>query len=115
MSTSKVVDADYIAIFDKEEVNFYNTKTKKITILEEVVLKGWQCPAAGLGQLPLTENPMNLNTDTLLLDHPTKLQSQNWLYTVQTTKRSRKHIPTLLIELYKQRGVHPQCVQAPQH
>jgi hypothetical protein len=39
---------------------------------------------------------VNLNTDTHLLDHPTKLQSQNRLYTVQTTKRSRKHIRALL-------------------
>jgi hypothetical protein len=48
LSTSKVVDADYIAIYDKEEVNFYDAKTKKITVSEEAVLKGWQCPAAGL-------------------------------------------------------------------
>ncbi len=73
LSTSKVVDADYIAIYDKEEVNFYDVKTTKITVLEEAVLKGWQCPAAGLWRL--LENPVNLNTDTLLLDHPTKLQS----------------------------------------
>jgi hypothetical protein len=75
LSTSKVVDADYIAIYDKEEVNFYNAKTTKITISEEAVLKGWQCPVAGLWRLPLVANPVNLNTDTLLLDHPTKLQS----------------------------------------
>jgi hypothetical protein len=92
LSTSKVVDADYIAIYDKEEINFYDAKTTKITILEEAVLKGWQCPAAGLWRLPLVENTMNLNTDTLLLDHPIELQRQNRLYTVQTTKRSRKHI-----------------------
>jgi hypothetical protein len=75
LSTSKVVNADYVAIYDKEEVNFYNAKTTKITISEEAVLKGWQCPAAGSWQLPLVENPVNLNTNTLLLDHPIKLQS----------------------------------------
>ncbi len=48
LSTSKVVNADYIAIYDKEEVNFYDAKTTKITVLEESVLKGWLCPAAGL-------------------------------------------------------------------
>jgi hypothetical protein len=47
-STSKVVNADYIAIYDKEEVNFYDAKTTRITVSEEAVLKGWQCPAAGL-------------------------------------------------------------------
>jgi hypothetical protein len=40
-TTSKVADADYIAIYYKEEVNFYNSKTMKITVLEEAVLKGW--------------------------------------------------------------------------
>jgi hypothetical protein len=75
LSTSRVVDADFIAIYDKEKVNFYNAKTTKVTVLEEAVLKGWRCPAAGLWGLPLVENPMNLNTDTLLLDHPTKLES----------------------------------------
>ncbi len=92
LSTSKVVNADYIAIYDKEKVNFYNAKIMKITVSEEAVLKGWQCPAAGLWWLPLVENPVNLNTNTLLLDHPTELQSRNRLYTVQTTRRSQKCI-----------------------
>jgi hypothetical protein len=69
LSTSKVVDADFTRIYDKEEVNFYNAKTTKITVSKEAVLKGWQCPAAGLWWLQLVENPVNLNTDTLLLDH----------------------------------------------
>jgi hypothetical protein len=70
------------------------------------VLKGWQCPASGLGQLPLIENPMKLNTNNLLLDHPTKLQSQNQLYTVQTTKRSRKDIWALLSCTNKEEYIH---------
>ncbi len=90
------VNADYIAIYDKEEVNFYDAKTTKITVLEESVLKGWRFPAAGLWRLPLVENPVNLNTNILLLYHPTKLWSQNRLYTVQTTKRSHQHIWALL-------------------
>jgi hypothetical protein len=106
LSTSKVLDADYIAIYDKENVNFYNAKTTKINVLEEAVLKGWQCPAAGLWRLPLEENPVNLNTNTLLLDHPTELQSRNRLYTVQTTKCSRKHIRALLSCSNKEEYIH---------
>jgi hypothetical protein len=106
LSTSKVVNADYIAIYDKEEVNFYNAKSTKITISEEAVLKGWRCPAAGLWRLPLVENPVNLNTNTLLLDHPAKLQSQNQLYTVQTTKHSQKHIRALLSCTNKEEYIH---------
>ncbi len=71
LSTSKVVGADYIPIYDKD----YDAKTTTITVLEEAVLKGWRCPVAGLWQLPLVENPVNLNTDTLLLDHPTNNQA----------------------------------------
>jgi hypothetical protein len=41
LSTSMVVNTDYIAIYDKEEVNFYNAKITKITVSEEAVLKGW--------------------------------------------------------------------------
>ncbi len=78
----------------------------KITILEEAVLKGWQCPAAGLWRLPLAQNPVNLNTTTLLLDHPTELQSQNWLYTVQTTKHSQKHIWAVLSCTNKEEYIH---------
>jgi hypothetical protein len=40
LSTSKVVNADYITIYDQEEVNFYDMKRTKITISEEAVLKG---------------------------------------------------------------------------
>jgi hypothetical protein len=75
LSTSKVINADYIEIYDKEEVNFYIAITTKITVSERAVLKGWQCPAAGLWWLPFVDNPVNLNTDTLLLNHPIKLQS----------------------------------------
>jgi hypothetical protein len=85
LGTSKVVDADYIMIYDKEEVNLYDAKTMNISVLEEAVLKGWRCPAAGLWRLPLVENPVNLNTNTLLLDHPTKLQSQNRLCVAKNT------------------------------
>jgi hypothetical protein len=106
LSTSKVVNADYIVIYDKEKVNFYNTKTTKITVSEEAVLKRWQFPAAGLWWFPLIENPMNLNTNTLLLDQPTNLQSQNRLYTVQTTKRSQKHISALLSPTNKEEYIH---------
>ena len=72
-----MVNANYIAIYDKEEVNFYDAKTTVITVSEEAALQGWQCPNAGLWQIPLIDKPKNLNTNTLLLDHPTKLQSQN--------------------------------------
>ncbi len=48
LSTSKLVEADYVAIYNKQEVNFYDATTTKIVISEEAVLKGWQCPVTKL-------------------------------------------------------------------
>ncbi len=76
------------------------------------MLKGWQFPAAGLWGLPLVENPVNLNTNTLLLDHPTELQSRNWLYSVQTTKHSQKHIRALLSRTKKEEYILKEYAQA---
>jgi hypothetical protein len=44
LSTSNLVEAGYIAIYNKQEVNFYNATTTKIVVSEEAVLTGWQCP-----------------------------------------------------------------------
>jgi hypothetical protein len=95
LSTSKFVDANYIAVYIKQEVKYYNAKAK-IIILEDAVLKGWQCLATGLWRVPLIEQPISLNTNTLLLDHPTKLENLNSLYDVTTTKKTREHIRTIL-------------------
>jgi hypothetical protein len=40
LSTSKVVNADFIVIYDKQEVKFYDEKTTKITVSEEAVKRG---------------------------------------------------------------------------
>ncbi len=96
LSTSKLVEADYIAIYDKQEVNFYDATTTKIMVSEEAVLKGWRCPVTKLWRIPLVDKPDNLNTDALLLDHPTQLENLNKLYEVQITQKSQSHICTLL-------------------
>jgi hypothetical protein len=48
LSTSKFAEAGYLAIYNKDEVNFYNTRTTKITVLADTILKGWQCPRMNL-------------------------------------------------------------------
>jgi hypothetical protein len=54
LSTSKFADAGYTAIYDENKVNFYNTKTTKITVsAEEAVLKGLCCPPTNLWRVPL--------------------------------------------------------------
>ena len=77
-----------------------------ITVSEEAALQGWRCPNAGLWHVPLIDKSKNLNTDTLLLNHPTMLQSKNRLYHVQTTDQSREHIQVLLDRSNKEEHVH---------
>ncbi len=106
LSTSKLVEADYAAIYDKQEVNFYDAMTAKIVVSEEAVLKGWQCPVTKLWRIPLVDKPDNLNRDTLLLDHPAQLENLNKLYEVQTTQKSRLHIHALIARTDKEEYVH---------
>ena len=40
-STSKCVEADYITIYDKKEVNYYDAKTTQINVSNAAVLTGW--------------------------------------------------------------------------
>jgi hypothetical protein len=41
LSTVKMVEAGYTAIYDDKEVNFYDTGTTRITVSADVILKGW--------------------------------------------------------------------------
>jgi hypothetical protein len=68
LSTVKMVEAGYTAIYDDKEVNFYDTVTTKITVLVDTILKGWHCPQAKLWRVLLVDNVRNKNMDTLLLD-----------------------------------------------
>ncbi len=44
LSTNKFAEAGYTVIYDKDEVNFYDARTTKITVSEEAILTGWRCP-----------------------------------------------------------------------
>jgi hypothetical protein len=92
LSTSKFVKAGYSAIYDKDEVNFYNTRTTKIMVSADVVLKGWRCPPMNIWRVPLVPFITNLNTDTLILDHPSSQDSLNSMYTLETNQLARKHV-----------------------
>ncbi len=92
LSTSKFADAGYTAIYDKDEVNLYDTRTTKITVSVDAVLKGWQCPRMNLWRVPLVPFIANLNTDTLILDHPSIQDSLNSMYTVETNQLACEHV-----------------------
>ncbi len=43
LSIPKFVNANYVAIFDKDEVNIYNVDRTIITVSCSAILHGWQC------------------------------------------------------------------------
>ncbi len=92
LSTNRFAEARYTIIYDKDKVNFYNARTTKITVLEEVILKGWQCPHQKMWRIPLVPIVNNLNMDTLLLDYPLGLDSLNAMYAVSISTVACNHV-----------------------
>ena len=43
LSTGKLVEGGYFAVYDKNEVNIYDGRKAKIIITEEAVLRGYRC------------------------------------------------------------------------
>ena len=66
LSTSKFTDAGYTAVYDENEVNFYNKED--VIITAESVLRGYKCPRSKLWRVPLKPLIVNENEDTLILD-----------------------------------------------
>ncbi len=92
LSTNKFAKAGYTIIYDKDEINLYNARTTKIMVLEEAILTGWRCPHQKMWHVPLVPMVTNLNTDTLLLDHPSGLDSLNAMYAVSSSTVARNHV-----------------------
>jgi hypothetical protein len=75
LSTSKYAEADYITIFNKEQVNVYNVNNVVISVSRGAVLQGWRDPKSGLWQIPLLlmirqKTVNNVNTETVLVNKP---------------------------------------------
>ena len=79
-----MAEAGYIAVYDNEEVNFYN-KTARIQISEEAVLKGYKCKQTKLWRVPLQDTIQDEHADILILDSPCGMHSLNTLYEVEQT------------------------------
>ena len=43
LSIPKFADANYVAIFDKDEVNIYDANKTTIVVSRGAILRGWQC------------------------------------------------------------------------
>ena len=70
LSIAKFADANYIAIFDKDELNIYDANKTKVTISRGAILRGWRCKETKLWRIPLVPHVSNNNTDTVLCDRP---------------------------------------------
>jgi hypothetical protein len=70
LSTVKMVKASYMAIYDKKEVNFYNSTTTKITVLVEPSSKGDDAHRPNCGMYTWwTMSGMKIQTPFSLIIH----------------------------------------------
>jgi hypothetical protein len=67
ISNSKLADAGYTMVFDKEEVTVYDGATTKIVPTMQAVLTGWRDKITGLWRFPLKDKVENQTTDTSLM------------------------------------------------
>eukprot|EP00804_Cyclotella_cryptica_P009373 CCRYP_018077-RA/>CCRYP_018077-RA protein AED:0.09 eAED:0.09 QI:0/0/0/1/1/1/2/0/1069 len=87
LSGSKFADAGYTAVYDKDEVNFYDSN--KIHINATSILQGYRCPHTGLWRVLLRQITRNIINDTLILDSPCGTKSLNTKYVVPSTEEIR--------------------------
>ena len=66
LSTGKFADANYISIFDKDEVDIYNANNTVITVSRGAILRGWRDNNIGLWQTPLVQDVTNVTTEATL-------------------------------------------------
>ena len=66
ISNGKIADADYITVYDKEEVNVYDARTTQVTASNAAVMTGYRDKRNGLWRFPLKSIVENENTDTKL-------------------------------------------------
>ena len=48
LSIPKFADANYVAIFDKDKVNIYDTNKTTIVVSRGAILRGWRCKQTNL-------------------------------------------------------------------
>jgi hypothetical protein len=106
ISTSKFVDARYTVVYDNKEVNYYEKATTKIIVSEDAVLPGWQCPCDKSWHVPLVTDVCNLNTDTILLDHPLGHSNLHAMYEVANTTLTCQHINAIPVLAHHQEYLH---------
>eukprot|EP00804_Cyclotella_cryptica_P029981 CCRYP_013435-RA/>CCRYP_013435-RA protein AED:0.48 eAED:0.42 QI:0/0/0/1/0/0/2/0/215 len=90
LSGSKFANAQFTAVYDKDEVNFYDSD--KIHINATTILQGYRCHLTGLWRVPLRQLDCNDNDDTLILDSPCGTKSLNTKYIIPSTEAVCDHL-----------------------
>ncbi len=106
ISTSKFVEAGYTIVYNNKEVNYYEKATTKIIVSEDAVLQGWRCPRDKLWHVPLIPDVRNLNTDTILLDHPLGHSSLHVMYEVANMTLTCQHINAISLLAHQREYIH---------
>ncbi len=85
LSIPKFVNANYIAIFDKDKLNIYNANKTSIVVSRGTILLGWQCKQTHLWQDPLIKNIQNNRCPTEFLpDRPLPSEAIHNVYELKT-------------------------------
>ncbi len=61
VSVPKIVDKDYIVVFDKKLAKTYNASTTTITATEKPILEAPRCTSTGLWSMPLEADDTKAN------------------------------------------------------
>ena len=88
ISASKMADAGYITILDKDELNIYDSTTTTIALSKKAMLKGYRCTQSGLWRIPLKDKVQNENTDTILMQRPSASESICHVFELPSTKKT---------------------------
>jgi hypothetical protein len=70
LSAGKFATANYITIFDKEEVNIYDMNDTIFTVTRGAILHEWWDAATKLWRIPLVNVVRNNNTNTVIMNQP---------------------------------------------
>jgi hypothetical protein len=108
LSTGKMADENYIAVYDKHECNIYDGNTTNISISEREILKGYRCPQTGQWRIPLRpvlpehnhyfhcsptpKTVKNRNNQTMLLDRPSPHDAVANVYELPSTKQTVRYL-----------------------
>jgi hypothetical protein len=63
-------------------------------------------PHMNLWRTPLVPFIINLNTDTLILDHPSGQNSLNYMYTIESNQLAREHVALKMYKNHSQEYHH---------